>query len=67
MQRKLQDYFAAGVRLVWYVDPRTRTATVYTGPEQCTLFGESDVLSGGDVLPGFGLPLRALFAEIEGK
>lgn len=32
MQRKLHDYFTAGVRLVWYIDPRTRTATVYTAP-----------------------------------
>jgi Uma2 family endonuclease len=67
MRRKLQDYFAAGVRLVWYVDPRTRTAAVYTSPEQRTVFDEGGVLTGGDVLPGFELPLRELFAEIEGK
>ena len=67
MRRKLQDYFTAGVRLVWCVDPRTRTAAVYTSPEQCTVFNESGVLTGGDVLPGFELPLRELFAEIEGK
>ena len=30
MQRKLRDYFAAEVRLVWYIDPRSRTAMVYT-------------------------------------
>ena len=67
MRRKLQDYFAAGVRLVWYVDPRTRTTAVYTSPEQCTVLGENDVLTGGDVLPGFELPLRELFAEVDGK
>jgi Uma2 family endonuclease len=67
MRRKLQDYFTAGVRLVWYVDPRTRTAAVYTSPEQSTVLGENDVLTGGDVLPGFRLPLRELFAEVDGK
>jgi Uma2 family endonuclease len=67
MHRKLSDYFAAGVRLVWYIDPRTRTAAVYTAPEQCTMLNETDVLTGGDVLPGFALSLRELFAEIEGK
>jgi Uma2 family endonuclease len=67
MQRKLRDYFAAGVRLVWYVDPRIRTVAVYVSPEQRTLLSESDLLTGGDVLPGFELPLRELFAEIEGK
>ena len=45
----------------------TRTAAVYTSPEQCTVFDENGVLTGGDVLPGFELPLRELFAEIEGK
>lgn len=66
MRRKLQDYFTAGVRLVWYVDPRTRTAAVYTSPEQCTMIDENGVLTGGDVLPGFELSLRELFAEVEG-
>jgi Uma2 family endonuclease len=67
MRRKLQDYFTAGVRLVWYVDPRDRTAAVYTSPEQCTVLDEDAILTGGDVLPGFELSLRELFAEIEGK
>jgi Uma2 family endonuclease len=65
MQRKLRDYFAAGVRLVWYVDPRTRSASVYTSPENCSVVDESGVLTGGDVLPGFELPLRELFAEMD--
>ena len=30
MNRKLDDYFNAGVQLVWYIDPETRTAKVYT-------------------------------------
>src|SRR5438552_3940416 len=32
MERKLRDYFQAGVRLVWFIDPRTETARVYTTP-----------------------------------
>jgi len=65
MRRKLQDYFTAGVRLVWYVDPRTRTASVYTSPEQCMVFDENGTLTGGDVLPGFELSLKQLFAKID--
>ena len=65
MQRKLRDYFAAGVRLVWYVDPRSRTATAYTAPEQETVLDQQQSLSGGEVLPGFELPLRDLFAELD--
>jgi Uma2 family endonuclease len=64
MDRKLHDYFAAGVRLVWYVyhEPR-REVHVYTGPEQCRILGENESLDGGAVLPGFQLPLADLFAE----
>jgi Uma2 family endonuclease len=65
MRRKLRDYFQAGVRLVWYLDPKARTMEVYTSPEQCTVVGENDVLDGGDVLPGFQLPLKELFARAE--
>jgi Uma2 family endonuclease len=63
MRRKLVDYFAAGVRLVWYIDPATRTARAFTGPEQSIDYGPTDSLPGGDVLPGFQLPLAGLFAE----
>ena len=65
MQRKLRDYFTAGVRLVWYIDPRTRTARAYTAPDQCMLLNEHQSLSGGEVLPGFALPLGDLFAELD--
>lgn len=66
MKRKLRDYFAAGVRLVWFIDPRTRTAESYVGPQESQSIGKDGVLSGGDVLPGFELSLRDLFAEAEG-
>lgn len=67
MERKLRDYFAAGVRLVWYVDPKTRSARVYTAPGSCTLVAEDGALSGGDVLPGLDLPMKGLFAQVEGR
>lgn len=66
MQHKLHDYFTAGVRLVWYIDPRTRTAKAYTAEDQCVELGEQESLSGGEVLPGFELPLKDLFAKARG-
>jgi Uma2 family endonuclease len=65
MERKLRDYFAAGVELVWYIDPETRTARVYTSPDQCEMLDESQTLTGGNVLPGFELSLKDLFSEAE--
>lgn len=65
MARKRREYFAAGVRLVWQVAPLARTVEVYTAPEQVTVLHEEDMLEGGAVLPGFALPLREFFAELD--
>jgi Uma2 family endonuclease len=65
MARKRQEYFTAGVSLVWEVDPEDRTVAVYTSPTQFTVLGENDTLDGGAVLPGFALPLRDWFAELD--
>lgn len=66
MDRKLKDYFKAGVRLVWYIDPDTRTARAYTAPAKWTDIGADGSLSGGEVLPGFELALSNLFSRVEG-
>lgn len=63
MARKLREYFAAGVRLVWYVDPVRQEVHVYTAPEQREVLATDHTLHGADVLPGFTLPVRHLFAE----
>jgi Uma2 family endonuclease len=65
IRKKLGEYFEAGVRLVWIVDPRKRTARVYTAVDQSILIKEDQSLDGGDVLPGFVLPLSELFADDE--
>ena len=61
MARKVTEYFAAGCRLVWLVDPRTRTIAVYTSVAKPIVVTEKQTLTCGDVLPGFRLPLRKLF------
>jgi Uma2 family endonuclease len=65
MARKRQDYFGTGVTLVWEADPVARTVAVYTTPTQFTLLTEADTLDGGAVLPGFSLPLRDWFGELD--
>jgi Uma2 family endonuclease len=65
MAIKRGHYFRAGVRLVWIIDPSDRTARVYTAPDRFTALDASGSLDGGDVLPGFALPLRDLFAELD--
>jgi Uma2 family endonuclease len=64
MERKLKEYFLSEVRLVWFVDPRARTARVYTSPDDVTELGASDTLDGGDVLPGFAVRVADLFGQL---
>ena len=47
------------------ITPRQRTVTVYTAPDQSVGLREDQTLDGGAVLPGFTLPLRELFAELD--
>ena len=66
MRRKREDYFTAGVRLVWEVDPNARTVHVYTAPDPAAaVLTEADTLDGGGVLIGFRLSLSVLFAELD--
>jgi Uma2 family endonuclease len=65
MERKRREYFEAGVTVVWMVEPRQRTVSVFSSPEESVDFTEEDTLDGGDVLPGFQLKLRDLFAELD--
>jgi Uma2 family endonuclease len=61
MGLKLDEYRRAGVRLIWYIDPRSRRATVYTSDGREETIDENGALDGGDVLPGFEVRLRELF------
>jgi Uma2 family endonuclease len=63
MRRKRQEYFAGGARLVWEVDPEARTVRVYTSPNRSRLLREGQTADGGDVLPGFTLPIRRWFTR----
>ncbi len=65
IQRKLGEYFAAGVRLAWVIDSEMRTARVYTSLKRVKTIPEDGALEGGKVLPGFRLALQGLFERAE--
>lgn len=61
LQHKIAQYLETGVQMVWLVDPKSATVTVYEpGLEPVTL-REGAVLDGGDVLAGFACDLRRIF------
>lgn len=61
VMKKVQLYLQHGTRLVWVVDPDAEMIIQFTPPGGFHVFGAEDTLDGGDVLPGFALPLRILF------
>jgi Uma2 family endonuclease len=63
IEQKRREYFAAGSKLVWIIDPDARTVAAYTNPDTHKLLTAADTLDGGPVLPGFVLPLTDLFND----
>jgi Uma2 family endonuclease len=60
IREKVLEYLASGSRLVWVVDPATRSVSAYRSRRDISLLTEDDALEGGDVLPGFRLPIAEL-------
>jgi Uma2 family endonuclease len=61
MERKVREYFEAGTRLVWLVDPRKKSVKVFTTPGEFVILTPADHLDGGDVLPGLRVAIKDLF------
>jgi Uma2 family endonuclease len=61
VEAKVARWLSGGCRMVIVVNPEHRAATVYRSREDIALLTEDDVLDGGDVVPGWTLPLRELF------
>jgi Uma2 family endonuclease len=61
IRAKVADYIAAGTRLVWVIDPESRSATVYRSLLSPRDIEENGTLDGEDVLPGLRIELSELF------
>lgn len=62
IHRKLSQYFQAGVKEVWLIQPEDRQVEIWTGPTlpERALAGADSLASA--LLPGFTLPLPELFS-----
>ncbi len=58
---KVQEWLAAGTRLVWVALPRTKTIMVYRSNGQVQVLQEDDELNGENVLPGFVCRVKEIF------
>ena len=63
VEGKAVDWLDAGVRMVIVVDPERETATIYRPSREAVMLRDDDVIDGGDVVPGWRLPLRELFED----
>jgi Uma2 family endonuclease len=61
VEEKILEWLEAGVRLVIVANPRKRVITVYRSLTDITVLTEHDVLSGGDVVPGWTMLVRHVF------
>jgi Uma2 family endonuclease len=60
---KIDDYFRAGVSLVWVAYPSLRLIQVYESMTRIRVVTATDELDGASVLPGFRVAVAALFPE----
>lgn len=61
VETKVAEYLAAGVLIVWVAKPTSRTVDVWRSDGSFSRLTTADALSGEDVLPGFELPVSAVF------
>jgi len=62
--KKVADWLTYGAALVWVVNPRRRNVTEHRPGQPARVLDENDVLDGADVVPGWRLSVRALFADL---
>jgi Uma2 family endonuclease len=62
VEEKVRQWLEAGTVLVWVVNPRRRIVTVYRGAGDSTVLTDKDTLDGGELIPGFTLPVADIFS-----
>ena len=62
VDEKVAEWLAAGTSMVVVVNPRNRTVRVHRPTTDSVLLTEEDTLDGGDVVPGWEMPVADIFA-----
>ena len=62
VREKIAEWLEAGTKAVWVVDPRKRTVALHEPGAEPRVLREADTLRGGEVLPGFAVAVRDIFA-----
>ena len=63
VEAKALKWLACGSKVVWVVDPQQRHVTVYRSARNISVLGADTELSEPELLPGWSIPVAALFPE----
>ena len=63
VEQKVSEWLESGAQAVWVVSPKLHTVTVYRSLTDIVVLTENDTLDGGDVVPGFQIPVAEIFAK----
>lgn len=63
---KVEEYLAAGVSLVWVIDPEVKTVVIHRADGSVAKLHLNDELTGENVLPGFRCKVSELFPVVGG-
>jgi Uma2 family endonuclease len=62
VEEKVLEWLEAGARMVVVVNPRKHAVTVYRSLTDIVVLTENDTLDGGDVVPGWTMAVKEIFA-----
>lgn len=62
VEEKVIEFLNAGTGMMLVVNPRKHTVTVYRAMADISILTEDDTIEGEDVVPGWSLPVRDVFA-----
>ena len=62
VDEKVREFLDAGTRLVWVVNPRRQSVTIFRNDNTITALRPTDTLSGEEVLPGFSMIVSEIFS-----
>jgi Uma2 family endonuclease len=61
VEDKINDYFRAGVQIVWYLNPKKQSIHLYSSAKEIKVLTEDDICSAKPVIPDFEFVVKTLF------
>jgi Uma2 family endonuclease len=58
---KMEEYFEAGVRLVWHIFPETKKIYAFSSPYHVSVYHGDSICNAEEVIEGFSIPAKDIF------